>query len=91
MIIAEERETIIRSDDSVGVWSIYTTQQKLVTRLKKANIFPVKVDEDGTHWYENVPFNQVSFRAASTRTMSNEQKQAASDRLKKAREAKKSE
>jgi hypothetical protein len=87
-MLAEERETIIRSDDSVGVWSIYTTQQKLITRLKKANIFPIKVDEDGTNWYENVPFNQVSFRAASTRTMSVENKAKAAERLSKAREAK---
>lgn len=82
---APERETVILSDDADNTWSICTLQQKVINKLRKAGIEPYKVT-DGTHWYKDIPFNRVSFRNESKRVMSEEQRKAASDRLKTARE-----
>lgn len=83
-----EKETHISTDDECGTWKIYTHQNKIKTKLRKLGIEPYKVDSDGASHYENIPFNQISFRAASTRTMSVENKIKAGERLSKAREAK---
>jgi hypothetical protein len=87
-LVANERETAMHCDDETKTWSIYTMQQRVITKLKRAGIKPYKIQEDGGHWYKDIPFNQVSFRSESRgREMSEEQKQAAAERLRKAREA----
>lgn len=86
---AEERETVCITNDEDKTWTIETYMQSIVTKLRKAGIEPDSIREDGRHLYKNVPFNQVSFRSKSERTMSDEQKAAAAERLKNAREAKK--
>ncbi|ATF13575.1 hypothetical protein A616_16795 [Brevibacillus brevis X23] len=88
-LVANERETAMHCDDETKTWSIYTMQQRVITKLKKAGIEPTTVQGDGGHWYKNIPFEQVSFRQKSNgRNMTEEQKQAAAERMKKAREAK---
>lgn len=57
-------------------------------KVKKAGIEPARINSDGAHYYDNIDFGRVSFRNESTRTMSDEQRQAAALRLKKAREKK---
>lgn len=85
---ANERETCIHCDDSEKVWSIYTRQSTVITKLKRAGIEPYKVSEDGSCWYKDIPFNQISFRSESKgRNMTDEQRQAAAERLRKARKA----
>ena len=87
--VAGERETAIHCDDEFKTWSIYTLQQKVITKLKRAGIEPHMIKEDGSHWYKDIPFNQISFRSESKgRTLTEEQRKAAAERLKKAREAK---
>lgn len=91
-LIANERETAIHCDDESKTWSIYTMQQRVITKLKKAGIEPYKIQEDGAHWYKDIPFNQISFRSGSRgRNMTDEQRQAAAERLKKARKVKRGE
>ncbi|QWU14313.1 hypothetical protein SAMN04487895_101616 [Paenibacillus sophorae] len=82
MATAEERETIIRSDDDCKTWSVYTLQQTIITKLRKVGAEAYKVDSDGGHYYKDLKFNQVSFRTGKERNMSDEQKQAASERFK---------
>lgn len=86
---AEERETVINCTDEDNLWNMYTLQSKVITKMKKLGIKPDRIDEDGAHHYNNLKFNQVSFRSGKRRTMSPEQKRAAAERLKKAREANK--
>lgn len=86
---AIERETVIRCDDEGKLWEIYTLMPTVITKLKKAGIEPIQIDEDGAHHFRDVPFGQVSFRQESKgREMSEEQRQAAAERLRKAREKK---
>ncbi|NQF14661.1 hypothetical protein HPY31_12140 [Brevibacillus sp. HB1.3] len=87
-LVANERETAIHCDDETKTWRIYTMQQRVITKLKRAGIEPYKIQEDGGHWYKDVPFNQISLRSESKgREMTEEQRQAAAERLKKARKA----
>lgn len=86
---AVERECLIISDDETDTWSICTLRSKVITKLKKANIHPHKVDSDGTHHYKDIDFNRVSFRNESAkREMTEEQRKAAAERLRKARKIK---
>jgi hypothetical protein len=85
---ASERETVIQTDDESGKWILHTYQGKIETKLRKAGIKPIEIYPDGGSRYE-LDFNQVSFRAKSKkRPMSEEQRQAASERFKKARSQK---
>jgi hypothetical protein len=84
-----ERETAIHCDDETKTWSIYTRQQRVITKLKRAGIEPYKIQEDGAHWYKDIPFERISFRSESKgRNMTEEQRKAAAERLRKARKAK---
>ena len=88
-LVANERETAMHCDDETKTWSIYTMQQRVITKLKKAGLEPTTIQEDGGHWFKDIPFDQVSFRQKSKgRNMTDEQRQATAERLKKAREAK---
>lgn len=80
MALAEERETVIRSDDECKTWTVYTMQQTVITKLRKAGIEPYKIDPDGAHYYKDLKWNQVSFR--KEHTMTEEQRQKASERAK---------
>lgn len=79
---APERETILQCDDETKKWSITTLQPTVITKLKKANIEPYKVTNDGMHWYKDIDFNRISFRNESNRQpMTDEQRKAAAERL----------
>jgi hypothetical protein len=85
---AAERETVLQTDDESGKWILHTYQGKVQTKLRKANIQPVEEYPDGGARYE-LDFNQVSFRSKSKgRNMTEEQRKAASERLKKIRSKK---
>ncbi|WP_431785863.1 hypothetical protein [Paenibacillus lactis] len=83
MALAEERETVIRSDDECKTWTVYTMQQTIITKLRKAGVEPYKVDPAGAHYYKDLKFNQVSFRSGKERVMTEEQRQKLSERAKK--------
>ncbi|MWV44879.1 hypothetical protein GRF59_14755 [Paenibacillus sp. HJL G12] len=83
MALAEERETLIRSDDDCKTWTVYTMQPTIITKLRKVGAEPYKVGAEGGHYYKDLKFNQVSFRSGKEREMTEEQRQAASERAKK--------
>jgi|GEM_PF-3967949 len=80
-LLPEEKETVCTTDEESKVWKIYSMSKPKITKMLKAGFVPVKVDEEGGHFFE-VEDNQVSFRAKSTRVVSQEQKDAASERFK---------
>lgn len=63
---ASERETIVSSSDELKTWNVYTLQRTVITKLQKAGVEPVKVDDDGAHYYEDLSWEQVSFRKKSS-------------------------
>ena len=69
MALAEERETVIRSDDECKTWTVYTLQQTVITKLRKVGAEPYMVDPDGGHHYRDLKFNQVSFRNGKERNV----------------------
>lgn len=83
MALAEERETVIRSDDECKTWTVYTMQPTVITKLRKAGAEPYKVDAEGAHYYKDLKFNQVSFRSGKEREMSEQRRQELSERAKK--------
>lgn len=76
-LLAEERETIITTDDSLDVWDIYTGQRKIMTKIEKLGVEPYKVekDEEGSIISKSykLDFKQISFR--NIREMSEEEKE----------------
>ena len=87
----EERETILRTDDCMENWIVFTRQRKIMTKLLKLPEFEEKRREYGTNnniiELEGViPFKSLSFR--KLRKLSEEMRQEMSERLKRAREAK---
>ncbi|HDK7195030.1 TPA: hypothetical protein PTV74_003337 [Clostridium botulinum] len=63
---AVERQTIIDTDDSVGYWTIYTCQGKIMTKIEKLGVEPYQVEKDKegniAAKYYKLDFKQVSFR-----------------------------
>jgi hypothetical protein len=95
---AEERETIISwcDDDSKECW-IYSSQQSLINKLLKNPLFRCvnKEIKDNYQVYPNpvsiegfLPIRAITIRSKK-RTLTPEQRQAAVNRLKHAREARK--
>ncbi|MFE6075679.1 hypothetical protein ACFVQB_14500 [Paenibacillus sp. NPDC057886] len=82
---------MITSNDETKLWDVFTLQQTIITKLRKVGAEPYKVDSDGAHYYKDLKFSQVSFRSGKERVMSEEQRQAASERFKKMHEEKKAE
>lgn len=76
-----EREAVLAYDEESEQYHIYCSSGKENTRMKRAGFQPYKTDEDGS--YYRVDRKQVSFRAKSSgRKMTDEQRQAASERFK---------
>lgn len=86
---AEERETTLTVTDESRVWEVFSLMPTFITKMKKAGVEPYKVTEDGCHFYR-IDYEQVSIRKKSEggRQMSEEQRLAAAERLRKARENK---
>ena len=89
-LTAEERETNLTYNESDGFWMITTDVQKHMTRLERLGYEPVKTVyyPDGsveTKEYK-LPAWGVSFRKPEkiTRTMTEEQKEAARESIKRA-------
>ena len=94
-----ERETSIWYSDADKLANIYTCNRALMNKMDKlvaSNPDTYKVkriinDEDSVCGKEYIlPKNLISIRTPSTKVMSNEQRQAASDRMKKMLENKNS-
>ncbi len=87
---AEERETIIRTDDVSEEWSIYTRQRKVINKLTKLGYAPLSVEMEGDTIVScefSIPINKISFRNATSkeRTYTEEQKEKLRQRLAHAR------
>jgi hypothetical protein len=83
-----ERETTLQIDDESNVWVLETRQNKIKTKLSRIGVTPVKEYPDGGAKYI-LDYEQVSFRQKSKpRNLSEEQRQAAAERLAKARSKK---
>lgn len=90
---AEERETIIQTDDTSDMWSIYTRQRKYINRLIKLGYEPFNKEMEGDNIVAcefSIPINKISFRNANTkgRVYTEEQKEEARQRLAQARASK---
>ena len=89
----EERETLANYEEITDTWSIYSSVRKHITKLTKIfsedDISKVTVNENGTIteiFIEGASFEQVSFRNKSKpRVMTDEQREEAAERLRKAR------
>ena len=86
-----ERETVILTSDADGTWTLSTHQRKVLTRLKNAGWEPV---EDLSYGRQpgrrfELPFGAVTIRprASVERVPSDEQRTAASERMRRVREA----
>ncbi|PIH59093.1 hypothetical protein [Paenibacillus sp. LK1] len=85
---AIERETVCVCNDETNEWEVYSCSSKVITKIKKAGLELLRVDEHGGHYFKG-DYGQVSFRAKSSgRVWTEEQKQAAAERLKEARSKK---
>lgn len=86
--LAEERETIILSNDSSKVWEVYTMQQKIMNKMKSIGVEPTKTEKDNEGNIISctyiIPYKQISFRKIIELT--EEQKQAKSERMKNMRD-----
>lgn len=64
-----ERETVMLTNDEDNFYTITTIQQKMMTKMKKAEIEPYKteLDEDGKIFclFYKVPYRQISIRKAT--------------------------
>lgn len=81
----EEQETVIRCDGTASApWEIYSCVPRNVRKLKElAEVWDVEYTEPHEGGIIiSLPMKAVSFRKPSTRTMTAEQKQAASERFK---------
>ena len=90
---AEERETIILTNDSLDYWEIESFQRKICTKVRKiknVEIIKETTTENGTVVYGKykLSFNQLSFR--NLRELSEEQSEKLSERMKSIREERKS-
>lgn len=88
MYSAEERETIITTDDIDKKWCVYTRQKKIINKLSKLGyeMFDVEL-EDGNVvacWFV-LDLGKITFRKAVTKydIMSAEEKLERASRLKK--------
>jgi len=86
-----ERETIVSMSDGDDLAHVYTAQRRMITRLKNnpAAVLVSEGSHDGSPWARfTIPAGLVSFRSARPRReMSDDQRQAAADRLRRGREA----
>jgi hypothetical protein len=87
-LTAAERETTIRTDEETNSWIYETFSRKMMTKMERIGAVPITVHYSkkgkilGAKY--ELDFKQVSFRSKSKgkRVMSEEQRQAASDRIK---------
>lgn len=88
---AHERETVITVSDGADTVHIWTAQRTVITKLRKDDRFTItgEGEHDGTNWVSaTIPaekWNPVT-GAKRNRTMTDEQRRAAGERLKAARE-----
>lgn len=85
----EERETHITTDDTMDYWILTTRQQKIMTKMQRIGVKPYKgVKEDGRFIEAEykLDIKQVSFRKLIELT--EEQKLARSEHMRKIREKK---
>ena len=90
---AQERETVINFNDEENCAYIFTAQRYIITKLDKLCIsnpeaYTLLKETPDSKTYKCTNRKLISFRTPTTRTMSDEQKKAASERLAKARENK---
>ncbi|MDA3730041.1 hypothetical protein PBV87_00750 [Niameybacter massiliensis] len=90
---AEERETVIQTDDATEVWNVYTRQRKMINKLIKQGYEPFKVEKEGDNIVAcefSIPINKISFRNANAkvREYTEQQKEEMRQRLAQARATK---
>lgn len=86
---AHERETVITFSDGDKTARITTHQRRIITKLRRNPAFKVASEGvfDGTEWVDGtMPAEFVSFRRPrEKRELTEEQRQAAAERLRAAR------
>ena len=89
---AFERETVITTSDGDDLVRVWTAQRTVITRISRDSRFTIvdSGEHGGTRWVSaTIPAEKWSpvTGVKRTRTMSDEQKAAAAERLRAAREA----
>ncbi|MDN4525346.1 hypothetical protein [Fictibacillus fluitans] len=84
----EEQETTMVFDNSTGKWSVYSTVPKHIRKLSNLTEISVLETEEGRPLAIKCTLSEKQVSMKQVRVMSEEQKQAAADRMKKAREEK---
>lgn len=86
-----ERETVVTTSDGDDLVRVWTAQRTVITRISRDSRFTIvgSGEHDGSRWVSaTIPaekWNPVT-GAKRTRTMTDEQKAAAAERLRAARE-----
>ena len=84
-----ERETILQFDDESGQWEVYTCHKRIINKIEKNGIQPHKIDiVDGVEVAKYYTLPKKWVKVSPPRQMTDEQKQQASERFKKAKEEK---
>lgn len=93
MYDAEERETIVTTDDLCDDWVVWTRQKSMIRKLEKLGYTPVKVElEDdvvvGAEFV--ISNNKISFKNANYtgRKFTDEQRREAGERMRAAKDMK---
>jgi hypothetical protein len=84
----EEQETTLVFDNSKGQWSVYSTVPKHIRKLSKLCDLNVLETEDGRPIAVKGVLSEKQVSMKQERIMSDEQKQAAAERLARARNKK---
>jgi len=79
----EERETVLRFDETVALGYIWSASRPFWAKMERLGIAPISSNSHSRSY--RVPKRQIVVRKASTKTMSEEQKKAAAERLKAVR------
>lgn len=91
-LTAPERETVVNADDDASTVRIWTAQRRYITRLRRNSAFTETATgfHGSTEWAEfTIPAADWNPASGAKRrvNLTDEQRQAAADRLRAAREA----
>ena len=89
-MLKEEMETIIRFDKSSNTASVYTADPTMIRKLKKFQGFDnvILIQEDEYAIQMDIPKKWIRITKSKSRNLTEEQKQASIQHLRKARAAK---
>ena len=90
-LLPEERETIITTNDTMDTYEIWTSQPKIIKKLRKLGHKEIDVEMDGEDIISckfELDLSKITFKNAITkkREYTDEERKLASERMKKIRQ-----